>query len=40
MSAVTVFFILLVAVFATLAYFTEPSEADKRIQQRLERTGG
>ena len=35
MSAVTVFFILLVAVFATLAFFTEPSEADKRIQQRL-----
>jgi tight adherence protein B len=35
MSAVTVFLILLVAVFATLAFFTEPSEADKRIQQRL-----
>ena len=39
MSAVTVFFILLVAVFATLAYFTEPSEADKRIQQRLNELG-
>ena len=35
MSMITVFFIVLVAVFATLAYFTEPSEADKRIQQRL-----
>jgi tight adherence protein B len=32
---ITVFLIVLVAVFATLAYFTEPSEADKRIQQRL-----
>jgi tight adherence protein B len=35
MSPITVFLIILVAVFATLAYFTEPSEADKRIQQRL-----
>ena len=35
MSMITVFLIVLVAVFATLAYFTEPSEADKRIQQRL-----
>jgi tight adherence protein B len=35
MSMITVFLILLVFVFATLAYFTEPSEADKRIQQRL-----
>jgi tight adherence protein B len=32
---ITVFLIVLVAVFATLAFFTEPSEADKRIQQRL-----
>jgi tight adherence protein B len=35
MSMVTVFLILLVAVFATLFYFLEPSEADKRIQDRL-----
>jgi len=35
MSPITVFLIVLVAVFATLAYFTEPSEADKKIQQRL-----
>jgi len=35
MSMITVFLILLVAVFATIAYFTEPSEADKRIQRRL-----
>ena len=37
MSMITVFLIVLVFVFATLAYFTEPSEADKRIQQRLSR---
>ena len=35
MSMISVFFILLVAIFATLAYFTEPSEAEKRIQERL-----
>ncbi len=35
MSMITVFLILLVAVFATLFYFLEPSESDKRIQQRL-----
>ena len=35
MSMVTVFLILLVAVFATVAYFTEPSEADKRTFERL-----
>ncbi|MFZ0704002.1 MAG: type II secretion system F family protein [Candidatus Korobacteraceae bacterium] len=35
MSMLTVFLILLVAVFATIAYFTEPSEADKRIFERL-----
>jgi tight adherence protein B len=35
MSMITVFLILLVAVFATLAFFTEPSDTDKRIQQRI-----
>src|SRR5690242_20103612 len=35
MSVISVFFILLVAVFATLLYFTEPSEAEKKIQERL-----
>jgi tight adherence protein B len=35
MSMISVFFILLVAVFATLTYFTEPSEAEKKIQERL-----
>jgi tight adherence protein B len=35
MSPITVFLIILVAVFATVAFFTEPTEADKRIQQRL-----
>ena len=35
MSMVSVFFIILVAVFATLAYFTEPSDTEKRIQERL-----
>ncbi len=35
MPMLTVFLILLVAVFATIAYFTEPSEADKRIVERL-----
>jgi len=35
MSMLTVFLILLVAVFATIAYFVEPSEADKRIFERL-----
>ena len=35
MSIITLFLILLVAVFATLAYFTEPSETDKRIFRRL-----
>jgi tight adherence protein B len=35
MSMLTVFVILLVTVFATIAYFTEPSEADKRIFERL-----
>jgi tight adherence protein B len=35
MSIITAFLIILVAVFATVAYFTEPTEADKRICQRL-----
>ena len=35
MSIITAFLIILVAVFATVAYFTEPSEADKRIRERL-----
>lgn len=35
MSMITVFVILLVAAFATLAYFTEPTEEEKRIQERL-----
>jgi tight adherence protein B len=35
MSVVTIFVILLVAVFATVAYFMEPSEADKRTRKRL-----
>src|SRR5579862_5006073 len=35
MSIITVFLILLVAAFATLAYFTEPTEEEKRIQERL-----
>ena len=35
MPLVTLFLIILVAVFATVAYFTEPSEADKRLHERL-----
>ena len=35
MSMITVFLILLVFVFATVVFFTEPSEADKRVQERL-----
>jgi len=35
MSIVSMFLILLVAAFATIAYFTEPSEAEKRTQERL-----
>jgi len=35
MSMITVFLILLVAVFATLFLLLEPSERDKRIQERL-----
>jgi tight adherence protein B len=37
MSMITVFLILLVFVFATLVFFLEPSETDKRIQERLSR---
>ena len=40
MSIITAFLILLVAVFATVAYFTEPSEADKRIRARLSELDG
>jgi tight adherence protein B len=35
MSPITVFLIVLVFVFATAVFFLEPSETDKRIQQRL-----
>ena len=35
MCMITIFLLLLVAVFATVAYFTEPSEADKRTRERL-----
>lgn len=35
MSVITIFVILLVAVFAIVAYFVEPSEADKRTRERL-----
>ncbi|HEY5177820.1 MAG TPA: type II secretion system F family protein [Terriglobales bacterium] len=32
---ITIFLLLLVSVFATVAYFTEPSDADKRTRERL-----
>src|ERR1039458_6624233 len=35
MPIITIFVIVLLAVFATIAYFTEPSEADKRRRERL-----
>lgn len=35
MSIITIFLIVMVAVFATVAYFTEPSEDHKRIRERL-----
>src|SRR5271165_4788857 len=35
MSIISVFLILLVAAFATIAYFTEPTEAEKKTQERL-----
>jgi tight adherence protein B len=36
MSMITIFCIVLLAAFATIAYFTEPSENEKKTQQRLE----
>ena len=39
MSIYSVFVILLVAAFATIAYFTEPSEGEKRTQERLSGLG-
>jgi len=35
MSLITIFIILLAVVFATIAYLSEPSEADKRTRERL-----
>jgi tight adherence protein B len=35
MSLISIFVILLAVVFATIAYFSEPSEADKRTRERL-----
>ena len=35
MSLITIFLIVLVAVFATVAYFTEPTEEEKRTRERL-----
>jgi tight adherence protein B len=35
MFMITIFLLLLVSVFATAAYFTEPSETDKRTRERL-----
>ncbi len=35
MSMISIFLILLVAAFATIAYFTEPTENEKRTQERL-----
>jgi tight adherence protein B len=35
MSIISMFLILLVAAFATIAYFTEPTEAEKKTQERL-----
>jgi tight adherence protein B len=35
MSVITIFVILLAVAFATVAYFTEPSDADKRTRERL-----
>jgi len=35
MSLITIFVILLAVGFATIAYFSEPSEADKRTRERL-----
>jgi tight adherence protein B len=35
MSIISIFLILLVAAFATIAYFTEPTESEKKTQERL-----
>lgn len=35
MSIISIFLILLVAAFATIAYFTEPTDAEKKTQDRL-----
>jgi tight adherence protein B len=39
MSIVSIFLIVLIAAFATIAYFTEPSDAEKRIHQRMSTLG-
>ena len=39
MSFITIFVILLAVGFATIAYFSEPSEADKRTRERLTALG-
>jgi len=39
MSIITIFLILLIAAFATIVFFTEPSEAEKRIHERLDGLG-
>ena len=39
MSMISIFVIVLIAAFATIAYFTEPSEAEKRVHQRLSTLG-
>ncbi len=39
MSMISIFLILLVAAFATIAYFTEPTEAEKRTAERLSELG-
>lgn len=39
MSMISIFAIVLVAAFATIAYFTEPTENEKRTQARLESLG-
>ena len=39
MSLITIFVILLAVVFAVVAYFTQPSDADKRTRERLVELG-
>ena len=39
MSIITMFLIVLVAAFATIAYFTEPTEVEKKTQERLNNLG-